>query len=111
MWTFNLLLEEDEIPLAYIESYTVVEYIVNTYGRDTLVRILRARRDNPDMHEVIKDTLGVSYEEFEFGWMNFVKEKYGGASYDYYFSFVFYIVVWALVLKIAKQFWTKMTGK
>ena len=111
MWTFYLLLEDDEIPLAYVESYTVVEYTVNTYVPDTLVNILIARMDNPDMHEVIKDTLDVSYEEFELGWMNYVKEKYGEPSYNYYFSIIFYIIVWILLLKIGKQIWVKTTKK
>ena len=111
MWTFYLLLEDDEIPLAYVESYTVVEYTVNTYGPDTLVNILIAQRDNPDMHEVIKDTLDVSYEDFELGWMNYVKEKYGEPSYNYYFSIIFYIIVWILLLKIGKQIWVKTTKK
>ena len=109
MWIFDLLLEKDEIPLAYVESYTVIEYIVNIYGHDTLVEILKARKYNPDMDEVIKDTLGVSYEEFEFGWMNFVKEKYGEPYYGYYLSIIFYILVWVLLLKIGKRIWTKIT--
>ena len=93
------LLDDNDRFLAYIESYTVVEYIVSTYGHDALADLLKARRDNPDMHEVIKDTLGVSYEDFELGWMNFVKEKYGKASYDYYLYATLYFGLVVVLLK------------
>ena len=103
------LLEDDEIPLAYVESYTVIEYIVNTYGHDKLVEILKAKRENKHMDQITDEVLGVSYGEFKLAWMNFVKEKYGEPYYGYYLSIIFYILVWVLLLKIGKRIWTKIT--
>ena len=107
MWSFYFQLEEDEIPLAYVESYTVIEFIVNTYGHDGLLDMLKSRRDNPDMDEVIKNTFVVSYEEFEQGWMNFVKEKYGQPLHELYLYDVFYLIGAALLLRRGVRIWTK----
>ena len=93
------LLEDDERYVAYIESYTVIEYIVNTYGHDGVADILKARKENPDMHQIINDTFGVSYEEFELGWIKFAKEKYGKPSYDYYLCATLYFVLIIVLLK------------
>ena len=106
MWLFDLL-EDNEIDLAYIESYTVIEYIINTYGYDGLIEILTARKENPHMDEVIEDALGISFEEFELGWMSFVKEKYGQPLYELYLYDLFYLIVAALLLRRGVRIWTK----
>lgn len=102
MWIFDLL-EDDERRLAYDESYTVIEYVVDEYGHDGLIDILNAHKENPHMDQVINNTLGVSFEEFELGWMNFVKEKYGTPSnnnpYPAYF-FIILLAVSAIVIRI-----------
>jgi hypothetical protein len=97
MWIFDLL-EDDERHLAYLEAYTVIEYIESEYGHDTLIDILNARKNEPDMDLVLTDTLGVSYEEFQIAWMAYVKEKYGKPSYDYVYISLYLILV-ALLLR------------
>ena len=92
-------MEEDERYVAYVESYTIIEYIVNTYGHDRVVDLLKARKKNSDTHQIINDTFGVSYEEFELGWMKFAKEKYGKPSYDYYLYATLYFVLIVVLLK------------
>lgn len=100
MWIFDLL-EDDERHLAYLESYTVIEYIESEYGHDALIGILNAHKVHP-MDYAIDTTLGVSYEEFELGWMAYVKDKYGKPSHDYVYISLYLILV-ALLLRRRKK--------
>ena len=95
MWIFDLL-EDDERRLAYDESYTVIEYVVDEYGYDGLIDILNAHKENPHMDQVINNTLGISIEDFELGWMNFVKDKYGLPSTDNLHPAYFSILLFAV---------------
>ena len=95
MWIFDLL-EDDERRLAYDESYTVIEYVVDEYGYDGLIDILNAHKENPHMDQVINNTLGVSIDDFELGWMNFVKDKYGSPSNKNLHPAYFFIILFAV---------------
>ena len=106
MWIFALQ-EDDERRLAYDESYTVIEYVVKEYGHDGLIDILNAHKERMDTHQVIEDALGISFEEFELGWMNFVKEKYGQPLYELYLYDVFYLIGAALLLRRGVRIWTE----
>jgi len=68
---------KDQLSLDYLNhsnqiyngGYTIIEYIVNTWGKDKLPDLITSYVD-------IKEVLKVSDEDFEEGWRNFVKEKY-----------------------------------
>ena len=68
---------KDQLSLDYLNhsnqiynvGYTIIEYIVNTWGKDKLPDLITSYVD-------IKAVLKVSNEDFEEGWRNFVKEKY-----------------------------------
>jgi hypothetical protein len=53
----------------YNVGYTIVEYIVEKWGKDKLPILVRSYVD-------IKTVLGVSEADFEKGWVDFVEEKY-----------------------------------
>ena len=95
MWIFDLL-EDDERRLAYVESYTIIEYIIDTYGHDGLIDILTAHKETLDTDQVIHDAFGVSTKDFELGWMNFVKEKYGSPSNNNLHPAYFFIILFAV---------------
>ena len=54
---------------GYAFSYTIIEYIVKTYGYEPLIAFIK----RPDDY---KNAFGISKEEFEIGWMYFLKENY-----------------------------------
>ena len=95
MWIFDLL-EDDERRLAYVESYTIIEYIIDTYGHDGLIDILTAHKETLDTDQVIHDAFGVSTKDFELGWMNFVKDKYGSSSNNTVHPIYYIIILFAV---------------
>ena len=60
--------DPQEARLAYAESYAIVQYIVETYGRAGLTALLDAFRQGSSREEAIQTALGVSPEELEAGW-------------------------------------------
>ncbi len=66
----NLTLQElNSSNQIYNVGYTVIEYIVEKWGKNKLPDLIRSYVD-------IRSVLGVSDSEFEKGWMDFVNEKY-----------------------------------
>lgn len=53
----------------YNVGYTIIEYIVDEWGRDKLPDLIKSYVD-------IETVLGVTESEFESGWIDFVNEKY-----------------------------------
>jgi hypothetical protein len=56
---------------------TVLEYIVATYGRASLPRLLAALGDHPSWEPLIPAVFGISAVEFEAGWQAYLAEQYG----------------------------------
>lgn len=53
----------------YTCGYILIEYILNKYGRDQLIKLIESYGD-------LENTFNVSEEHFEDNWHEFVKEKY-----------------------------------
>lgn len=77
---FSTLLTTEAATLAYEESDLAVEYLVNTYGSEAVIDLLRQFKersyDDTDqsqlVDEVFRDVLGVSWDEFENAWRDYV---------------------------------------
>lgn len=52
----------------YTYGYSMVEYIIETYGREKLIELLLHQGD-------IMDVLNITMDEFEIGWKGFIKGK------------------------------------
>jgi hypothetical protein len=62
---------------APIAIETILEYIVATYGRAYLPRLLAALDDHPSLQQVLPAVFGISAVEFEAGWQAYLAEQYG----------------------------------
>ena len=69
MWNKPSLSSLDPSNQIYNVGYTIIEYIVEKYGKDKIPVLITSYMD-------IEGVLGVSAEEFEKGWHKFVEEKY-----------------------------------
>jgi peptidase MA superfamily protein len=55
--------------LGYAESVGAVDYLVRTYGKDALVKLIRSYADGRTDDEAFKAALGVDAEAFSDGWL------------------------------------------
>jgi hypothetical protein len=54
--------------LAYAESVSAIDYLVRTYGKDALVKLILAYAEGPTDDEALKAAIGVDMAGFQQGW-------------------------------------------
>ena len=62
--------------LAYAESCSIIEFIVQVYGRDALKEIFDNLRAKMTFPESVSKVLKINYEDLPFFWERFVGAKY-----------------------------------
>lgn len=67
--------------LAYEESKSLVEYIVEKYGESGMLRLLKFLKEGHSMEESFREVLSVSPYELEINWHAYLKTKYTRFSY------------------------------
>lgn len=61
--------------LAYEQSRSVVEYIVESYGTPRLLRLLNALEDGSSMDDAVQKDLGLTMGELERDWVSHLNKK------------------------------------
>lgn len=64
-----------------VATATLVEYFVQTYGREQLSALVDGFRTHDRWETLIPDATGVTAAEFEAGWQRYVTEEYRGCSH------------------------------
>ncbi|MBI2781735.1 MAG: hypothetical protein HYX55_08075 [Chloroflexi bacterium] len=59
----------DKFSLAYDESVSAIDYLVRTYGREALVKLIRSYADGVSDDAAFTSALGVDTAGFEAGWL------------------------------------------
>ncbi len=62
--------------LAYLESRTAVDYLVEHYGRDVLARIIQHLKANSGMDKALVLSIGINFQDFQNDWYRTLKHKY-----------------------------------
>jgi len=75
---FTRLKQPGQIRLAYAQSYAVVEYIMDNYGKDKLLDVLKAFSRGRDFDEAAPEVFGLDSKTFEENWREDLKRKYAG---------------------------------
>ena len=65
----------DDVPLAYFQSSHVCEFIVERYGFEAILQMLRLYRDKARTPEVLRQALKLSEEEFDRAFMGYIEAK------------------------------------
>lgn len=60
--------DEYQVGLSYIQSYYMVEYLVNNYGNEKLNEIILAISEGSNIQDALQQTYGFSLDEFEKQW-------------------------------------------
>ncbi len=61
--------EFDRTSLAYAESVSAIDYLVRTFGQDTLVSLVKAYKDGLTDDEAFSRALGEDLAAFQAGWL------------------------------------------
>lgn len=61
-------LDPDQALLAYAESESIVEFIIDTYGDEALARLIAIFRDSVTYDVAVERTLGITIEELDAAW-------------------------------------------
>jgi hypothetical protein len=64
--------DTEQVQLAYAESLSVVMYLLETWGEAGLQGLIQAFREGVNPQKAVHQALGVSWEEFEAGWINWM---------------------------------------
>lgn len=65
----------DDVQLAYFQAAQVVEFVVERYGFDAVLRMLALYRDKARTTDVLRQALKLSEEEFDRAFMEYVGTK------------------------------------
>jgi len=59
---------QDKADLSYAESYSVVNYLIKTFGQEKMMNFLEALRDGATTDEALKQTYGFDIDGLEDAW-------------------------------------------
>ena len=90
--------------LAYQESLSAVQFLIDRFGSDALVGIIREIGEHADMNEAMQSVIGMGFGEFEYNWYRAMKIKYRWA---FFLNFPFLVSVLMAVLFLAAFFVTR----
>jgi hypothetical protein len=66
--------------LSYAESLSAVEFILDRYGPETVPTLLRAFKEGHTTDEATRQAFGLSLEEFEIEWKEYLAQEYLGSA-------------------------------
>jgi hypothetical protein len=89
--------DEKSLLLAYEESKSLVEYIVNEYGEQGILQILGYLKGGYSTDGAIRKSLSVVAPELEMKWLAYLKRKYTWFSYLSYNLYTILFFLAALV--------------
>ena len=95
--------------LAYEESKSLVEYIINKHGKDGILMILKYLKDGDETNVAILKSLSVSIDELEKQWYNYHKRKISWITYltSNLYGILFFLSAMILIYGFIKRFLKK----
>jgi KDO2-lipid IV(A) lauroyltransferase len=94
--------------LAYQESLSAVQFLIDRFGSDALVGIIRKIGERADMDAAMQSVIGMGFGDFEDSWYQAMKIKYRWAIF---LNFPFLISVLMVLLFLAAFFVTRWRTK
>ncbi len=72
----NSIYPEVESVGGVVAMETLIEYVVATYGRESLPRLIAALGDHPSWNSLIPAVYDISADEFEAAWQSHLAHRY-----------------------------------
>jgi hypothetical protein len=70
----------EEAILSYAQSYSLVEYLINTYGQEKMLELLNAFREGSGYDEALERVYGFDTDGLDSLWRDYVRGKYQSAA-------------------------------
>lgn len=73
----RFLVDKDEITMAYVQGYSIIEYLARKYGEESLSDILAEIKAGHTYPVALEYSIGITPEQLEKEWREYLWEKYG----------------------------------
>jgi hypothetical protein len=97
-----LQFDRGKAALAYQESFSAVQYLVERFGRETIADVASALRSGKPMDEAVSSATGMRMDAFEAEWFRTVKRKSGFVlllDVSFFVSAVFVVLFFAALVR------------
>ncbi len=97
-----LQFDRGKAALAYQESLSAVQYLVERFGRETIADVVMALRSGKPMDEAVSSVTGMRMDAFESEWFRTVKRKSGFVlllDFSFFVSAVFVVLFFAALVR------------
>ena len=68
-------LPHHQIRLAYYQSDLFIQFLVDTYGHDTIPRLLRLMKNKLNLHSALYQVTGKDYHRLEWAWREYANSR------------------------------------
>jgi hypothetical protein len=72
----------EEALLSYAESYSLVEFLITTYGRERMLELLNTFREGSGYDDALKEVYGFDMDGLESLWRDYATKKYQSAAVE-----------------------------
>jgi len=92
--------DREALALAYEQSLSVVSYMVERYGLESILNILEAVREGNPWEEAVWGSLGISLLDLEEGWRTHLKKRFTWFTYlaGHLYQILFFLAAVALII-------------
>ena len=101
--------QKSEADLAYLESYTVIEYLVKLGGDDGIYHLLKTWQEKDNFDDALRYSYGMTLFQFEGAWKKWVQSRYGWllilSQITVFWIFVSFVFIGLYILK--KKQWKR----
>lgn len=84
--------------LAYLESQTAVEYLINNIDEKKFLKLLSEFKKNPDINLAFTNILGYDLEEFEYHWHNHLEKRFKWMVVLNFENFLWFLLVLIVII-------------
>jgi len=98
--------DREALTLAYEQSRSIVSYMVERYGLESILNILEAVREGNPWEEAVWGSLGISLLDLEAGWRNYLKKRFTWFTYlaGHLYQILFFLAAVALMIGFVRAY-------
>jgi hypothetical protein len=101
--------DPETLPLAYEQSQSLVTYMIERYGLESILNILEGLKEGDPWEEAVWRTLGISFLDLEYGWHGHLKKRLTWFTYvvNNLYEILFFLAALAAVIGFVRAYLRK----